>query len=140
MLSITNHQGNANQNLNMITSCSSAGKESTCNAGDLGLIPGLGRSPGEGKGYPLQYSGLENPMDYNPCSRKELDRTERLSLFTLTSLRMPIILKKVKIKKTSQKVYGEKRTLTCCWWDCKLVQPVRKSVEVPPPQNYHIIQ
>ena len=41
----------------------SAGKESTCNAGDLGLIPGLGRSPGEGKGYPLQYSGLENSMD-----------------------------------------------------------------------------
>ena len=42
----------------------SAGKESTCNAGDLGSIPGLGRSPGEGKGYPLQYSGLENSMDY----------------------------------------------------------------------------
>ena len=41
----------------------SAGKESTCNAGDLALIPGLGRSPGEGKGYPLQYSGLENSMD-----------------------------------------------------------------------------
>ena len=41
----------------------SAGKESTCNVGDLGLIPGLGRSPGEGKGYPLQYSGLENSMD-----------------------------------------------------------------------------
>ena len=40
--------------------CGSAGKESTCNAGDLSLIPGLGRSPGEGKGYPLQYSGLEN--------------------------------------------------------------------------------
>ena len=40
----------------------SAGKESTCNAGDLGLVPGL-RSPGEGKGYPLQYSGLENSMD-----------------------------------------------------------------------------
>ena len=40
-----------------------AGKESTCNVGDLGLIPGLGRSPGEGKGYPLQYSGLENSMD-----------------------------------------------------------------------------
>ena len=37
--------------------CGSAGKESTCNAGDLGLIPGLERSPGEGKGYPLQYSG-----------------------------------------------------------------------------------
>ena len=43
--------------------CSSGGKESTCNAGDLGLIPGLGRSPGEGKGYPLQYSSLENSMD-----------------------------------------------------------------------------
>ena len=40
----------------------SAGKESTCNVGDLGLIPGLGRSPGKGKGYPLQYSGLENSM------------------------------------------------------------------------------
>ena len=42
---------------------SSAGKESTCNAGDLGLIPGLGRSPGGGHGNPLQYSYLENPMD-----------------------------------------------------------------------------
>ena len=42
----------------------SAGKESSCNAGDLGLIPGLGRSPGEGNGYPLLYSGLENSMDY----------------------------------------------------------------------------
>ena len=41
----------------------SAGKESTCNAGDLDSIPGLGRSPGEGKGYPLQYSGLENYTD-----------------------------------------------------------------------------
>ena len=41
----------------------SAGKESTCNVGDLGSIPGLGRPPGEGKGYPLQYSGLENSMD-----------------------------------------------------------------------------
>ena len=40
-----------------------AGKESACNAGDLGLIPGLGRSLGEGKGYPLQYSGLGNSMD-----------------------------------------------------------------------------
>ena len=42
----------------------SAGKESACNAGDLCLIPGLGRYPGEGKGYPLQYSGLENSMNY----------------------------------------------------------------------------
>ena len=43
--------------------CGSTGKESACNSGDLGLLPGLGRSPGEGKGYPLQYSGLENSMD-----------------------------------------------------------------------------
>ena len=56
----------------------SAGKESACNAGDLGLIPGLRRSPGEGKGYTLQYSGLENSMD-SPWSHKEPDTTERLS-------------------------------------------------------------
>ena len=43
---------------------SSVGKESICNAGDLGSIPELGRSPAEGKGDPLQYSGLENPMNY----------------------------------------------------------------------------
>ena len=42
----------------------SAGKESACIVGDLGSIPGLGRSPEDGKGYPLQYSGLENSMDY----------------------------------------------------------------------------
>ena len=55
--------------------------ESRCNAGDLGSIHGLGRSPGEGKGYPLQHSGLENSMD---CivhgGLKESDVTERLSL------------------------------------------------------------
>ena len=44
--------------------CGSAGKESTCNTGDVGLIPGLGRSLGEGKRYPFQYSGLENSMDF----------------------------------------------------------------------------
>ena len=43
--------------------CDSAGKESACNVGDLGLIPGLGRSPGERKVYPVQYSDLENSMD-----------------------------------------------------------------------------
>ena len=43
--------------------CGSAGKESACNAEDLGLIPGLRRSPGEGEGYSLTYSGLENFMD-----------------------------------------------------------------------------
>ena len=44
----------------------SAGQESACNAGDLGSIPGLGRSPGEGNGNPLLYSCLENPMDEKP--------------------------------------------------------------------------
>ena len=44
----------------------SDGKESACNVGDLGLIPELERSPGEGNGYPLQYSGLENSMDGEP--------------------------------------------------------------------------
>ena len=43
--------------------CSSVGKETACKAGDSGLIPELGRSPGEGNGNPLQYSCLENPMD-----------------------------------------------------------------------------
>ena len=43
--------------------CDSAGKEFACNAGNLGSIPGLGRSPGKGKGYPLRYSGLKNSMD-----------------------------------------------------------------------------
>ena len=43
--------------------CGSAGKDSACNVGDLGLIPGLGRSPGEGKDYPLQYSALANPTE-----------------------------------------------------------------------------
>ena len=50
-------------NVFMGFTCGSAGKGSVCNTGDLGSIPGLGRSPGEGQGYPLQDSGLENPMD-----------------------------------------------------------------------------
>ena len=64
---------------------SSASKESTCNEGDLGLIPGLGRAPGGGHGNPLQYPCLENPhgqrslMGYSPWGHKESDRTERLS-------------------------------------------------------------
>ena len=53
----------------------SAGKEYACNAGNLGSIPGLGRSPGEGKAYPLQYSGLENSKD-SPRGCKESDMTE----------------------------------------------------------------
>ena len=55
------------------------------NAGDLGSIPGLGRSPGEWKGYPLQYSGLENSMDCSLWGCKELDKTEQLPLTHLLS-------------------------------------------------------
>ena len=69
-------------NIHTLRGLSSAGEESACNVGDPGLIPGLGRSSGEGKGYPLQHSGLENSMDcmYSPWGPKESDMTERLSL------------------------------------------------------------
>ena len=66
----------------------SDGKESACNVGHLGLIPGLGRSPGGGHGNPLQYPCLENPhgqrslVGYSPLGRKELDMTERLNTRT----------------------------------------------------------
>ena len=61
--------------------CGSTGKESACNAGDLGLIPVLGRPPEEGKGHPFPYSGLENLIDgsmlgYSPWGRKESDMTK----------------------------------------------------------------
>ena len=66
--------------LEFFPSCGSAGKESACNVGDQGLIPGLGRSLGEENSYPLQYSGLENSMDYSPWGFKESDTIEWLSL------------------------------------------------------------
>ena len=64
-------------------------KESACNAEDSGLTPRSGKSPGEGNGYPAQYSCLENPMDrgawratYSPWSPKQSETTELLTLFT----------------------------------------------------------
>ena len=67
--------------------CGSAGKESACSVRDLGLIPRLGRSPGERKGYPRQYSGLENSMD---CIAHGVTKSRtQLSDFTYT-LRMYI--------------------------------------------------
>ena len=57
------------------------GKESSCELGDLGLLSGWGRSPGEGNGYSLQYSGLKTFMDY-PWDHKESGTTERLT-FTI---------------------------------------------------------
>ena len=70
----------------------SDGKESACNAGDLGSIPGLGRSPGEGKGYPLQYSGLENSND---CIVHGVTKTQtqlKRLLFHFTMAAMTIVL------------------------------------------------
>ena len=70
----------------------SDGKESACNARDWSSVPGSGRSPGEGNGNPLQYSCLENPMDWtlvgcSPQGRKELDTTEQLTLsYTLCEI------------------------------------------------------
>ena len=64
----------------------SAGEESACNAGDLGSIPGLGRSSGKGKGCPLQYFGLENSMD---CIDHGVRKSQtQLSDFHFTSLHM----------------------------------------------------
>ena len=69
--------------------CGSAGKESACNVGDLGSIPELGRFPGEGKGYPLQHSGLEIAMDCIvhgvPKSRTRLSDLQFVHLSTVPS-------------------------------------------------------
>ena len=62
-------------------------KNPPANVGDLGSIPGVGRSLGEGKGYPLQYSGLEKSMDYSTWGHKELDKTA-----AFTSLQSDILL------------------------------------------------
>ena len=68
--------------------CGSAGKESACNAGDLSLIPRLGRSPGEGKGYPLHYSGLESSMD---CIVHEVTKSQTpLSDFHLNQINLSL--------------------------------------------------
>ena len=74
-------KGQATHSSSLGLLCGSAGKDSACNTGNLGSIPGLGRSLGEGKGFPLQYSGLENSVDYtSPWGCKESDTTEQFSL------------------------------------------------------------
>ena len=82
--------------------CGLAGKESACNAGDLGSIPGLRRSPTEGKGYPLQYSGLENSMDYTVHGVAKSQTL--LSDFHFTSLQY-----------TMERYYRDLRGQKCFW-------------------------
>ena len=85
----------------------SVGKGSTCSTEDLGLIPVLGRSPREGNGYPLQYSGLENSMDHIVHGEVESDTTEQLSLhFTV----LP------KVHWTSHSRMSDSRWLTPTSW------------------------
>ena len=67
MCNTISYMGNVIHNVGF--SGRSAGKEFACNAGDLGWIPGLGRSPGEGKSHPLQYFGLENSMGLQSRTR-----------------------------------------------------------------------
>ena len=81
----------------------SAGKESTCNAGDLCLTPGLGRSPGEGKGYPLQYSGRENSADCIVHGVPESDMTEQLMAFTFLAGQLPLLV----VGRMSQRFQGD---------------------------------
>ena len=81
----------------------SAGKESTCNAGDLCLTPGLGRFPGEGKGYPLQYSGRENSADCIVHGVPESDMTEQLMAFTFLAGQLPLLV----VGRMSQRFQGD---------------------------------
>ena len=86
----------------MVPDGSSVGKESICNAGDPGLIPGSGRSSGEGIGYPLQYSGLQNSINcMSPWGHTELDTTERLSL----SLRAKLDVCNFKVTQKIQEIH-----------------------------------
>ena len=71
--------------------CASAGKKSICNVGDLDSIPGLGRSPGEGNSYPLQYPGLENSMD---CIVHGVSKSQTRLWASLTSIGIITSLKK----------------------------------------------
>ena len=106
--------------------CGSAGKEATCSVGDLGSIPGLGRSPGEGKGYPLQYSGLENSMD---CIVHGVTKSwTRLSDFHFISLQSCFIssclrrennevmeLKEGQKENETERAHSVRKFISLCW-------------------------
>ena len=91
----------------------SSGKDSTCNAGDLGSIPGLGRSLGKGNGYPLQYSGLENSKDCIVC---EVTKSwTQLSYFHFHCIRASLVAQFVKnmltIQETQVRFLGQEDPL-----------------------------
>ena len=108
--------------------CGSEGKESACDVGDLGFVPGWRRSPGEGKGYPLLYSGLENPhrqrslAGYSPWGRKDSDTTEGLTpgrlprrppvLKALTLWEVWVIIPRVIITLSSHQLHGVGGSIT----------------------------
>ena len=131
----------------MSFSGNSASKESVWNAGDPCWIPGLGRSPGGEHGNPLQYSCQENPhgqrslAGYSPWDHKEVNRHMKRCLtvliiremqikttrrYHLTQVRMAIIKKSANNK--CWRGCEEKGSLLPCWWECKLVQPLWKTV------------
>ena len=89
----------------------SDGKESAHSAGDLGLIPGLGRSPAEGNGYPLQYSDLENSMDYSHGVAKSQTGLQGLSTQAHSSSHIQVLtsMKTIKQGKQTESTTVEKR-------------------------------
>ena len=95
----------------------SAGKESACNARDLHSIPGLGRFPGKGKGYPLQYSDLENFMDCIVHGVAKSSTTERLSLSLLNYVGLLFWIRVIMVKESESEVSQSCPTL-CNPVDC----------------------
>ena len=92
--------------------CGSAGKESTCNTGDLDSFPKLGRSPGDGKGYPLQHAGLENSMD----SRVHVVAKSRTQLSDIHFTSLHIMNSYTRVLKSLVTFY--------CWYYLLLVKMV----------------
>ena len=86
-------------------------KASACNAGDLGSIPGSGRSPGEGNGHPLQYSCLENPMDGGPGGLQSTGSAKsRTQLSDFTFIKLPMVFFKELEQIFSQFLWKYKKT------------------------------
>ena len=96
--------------------CGSDGKESACNSGDLCSIPELGRSPGEGKGYPLQYSGLENSME---CIVHGFAKSQTQLTFTLTNPRSlqscPTLCNPIDVSPPGSSIPGNLQARTLEW-------------------------